>query len=212
MPPKAKPITVVKNFGGRRNTGTPLAVQEWSLWDCDPEDSSGRKPSRGHAYGRTFPWVFDMTEKAYVLEGEATLTPEDPALYGDTVKIGPGDMVTFPRGWKGTWEVHSFLRKHYAFFNGKGLRVDEASDDDDDDDDDDDEHANDVVPDTDKTKPEKQAKGAEKTMDKKPPTASKSANKSANKSTNTSAVKRKNTGGLGADDTKPVTKRGKKKT
>lgn len=81
--------------------------------------------------------------------------------------------MTFPKGWKGRWEVHSFLQKvggilgvqcfamsiifddwalwlivaaacclrlplciakHYAFFDGKGLRVDEASDSEDDDD------------------------------------------------------------------------------
>ena len=67
-----------------------------------------------------------MLEKAYVLEGEATLTADNPALHGaEPVRIGPGDMVTFPKGWKGRWEVHSFVRKRYAFFDAKGLQVDE---------------------------------------------------------------------------------------
>ncbi|KAK3242038.1 hypothetical protein CYMTET_48250 [Cymbomonas tetramitiformis] len=124
MPSKPKSITVVKNFGGRRNTGTPGAVKEWGLWDCDPTKTG--TPSRQHAYGRTFPWLFDVMEKAYVLEGEATLTADDSTLHGDPVRIIPGDMVTFPKGWRGTWEVHSYLKKHYAFFNGQGLRIDEV--------------------------------------------------------------------------------------
>lgn len=35
-------------------------------------------PKQHHAYGAEFPWKFDMTEKAYILEGSATLTPDDP--------------------------------------------------------------------------------------------------------------------------------------
>jgi hypothetical protein len=38
-------------------------------------------------------------------------------------------MVTFPKGWKGTWKIHSFLKKRIAFFDSKGLRVDEDTDD-----------------------------------------------------------------------------------
>ena len=49
--------------------------------------------------------MFDMEEKAYVLEGSATLTADDPAKHGDPVTIGPKDMVTFPKGWKGAWKV-----------------------------------------------------------------------------------------------------------
>mmetsp|Transcript_22255 Transcript_22255/g.57016 ORF Transcript_22255/g.57016 Transcript_22255/m.57016 type:complete len:195 (+) Transcript_22255:150-734(+) len=130
MAPKPRPITVVHNFGGRRCTGIPVSVQDWGLWDCDPTKTGA--PTQKHAFGKEFPWVFDKEEKAYVLEGEATLTPDDPALHGAAVRIVPKDMVTFPKGWRGRWEVHSFLRKHYAFFDGKGLRVDEASDSEDD--------------------------------------------------------------------------------
>ena len=45
--------------------------------------------------------------------------------HGPPVTINPKDMVTFPKGWRGRWKVHSFLRKRYAFFDGKGIRVDE---------------------------------------------------------------------------------------
>lgn len=65
-----------------------------------------------------------------MLEGEATLTADDATKHGPPVRIGAGDMVTFPKGWAGRWEVHSFLKKRYAFFDGEGLRVDEDVDDD----------------------------------------------------------------------------------
>ena len=119
-------IRLVPNFGGRRNPppAMPPSVRTWGAWDCDPTQS-GRQPTQHHAYGATFPWVFDMEEKAYVLQGTATLTADDPEKHGAPVTIAPGDMVTFPKGWRGTWTVHSFLRKVYAFFDREGLRVDE---------------------------------------------------------------------------------------
>jgi uncharacterized cupin superfamily protein len=46
-------------------------------------------PSRQHAYGASFPWTFDKLEKAFILEGEATLTPDEPSLHGEAVRIGP---------------------------------------------------------------------------------------------------------------------------
>eukprot|EP00238_Polyblepharides_amylifera_P005051 CAMPEP_0196593034 /NCGR_PEP_ID=MMETSP1081-20130531/74440_1 /TAXON_ID=36882 /ORGANISM="Pyramimonas amylifera, Strain CCMP720" /LENGTH=142 /DNA_ID=CAMNT_0041916885 /DNA_START=31 /DNA_END=459 /DNA_ORIENTATION=- len=124
---KYKPITVVPKYGGRRcpPPSIPPSLKEWGEWDCDPTKEG--KPSQHHAYGKTFPWVFDMEEKAYVLEGEATLTA-DLDTYGlesVSVRIVPGDMVTFPKGWKGYWEVHSMLRKRYAFFDSQGFQVDE---------------------------------------------------------------------------------------
>lgn len=83
--PKPRPITAVKNFGGRRlaEGEVPSSVKDWALWCCDPT-IEGKKPTRGFAYGKEFPWHFDKEEKAFVLEGEATLTPDDPALHGRT--------------------------------------------------------------------------------------------------------------------------------
>ena len=126
---RCTPITTVPNFGGRRcGADGPTSVKSWAAWDCDPYDKSGRAPTQKHGYGRTFPWHFDMMEKAYVLEGSATLTPDDVALHGAPITISAKDMVSFPKGWRGTWEVHSFLRKKYAFFDGSGIRVDESDD------------------------------------------------------------------------------------
>ena len=101
---KANPIVVVHNFGGRRATGMPSICNDWGVWDCgvssgthccttkrcaraDPEKTG--EPIRHHSYGKTFPWVFDIEEKAYILKGEATLTADDEAKHGPPVKISP---------------------------------------------------------------------------------------------------------------------------
>ena len=134
--PKPRPITVVRNFGGKRlaENAVPTSCVDWSKWECDPSPKfAGRKPTRGFAWGAAFPWHFDKEEKAFVVQGSATLIPDDTAAHGGAVIIGPRDMVTFPRGWKGQWQVDEKIVKYYAFFDGKGLRVDEASDDDDED-------------------------------------------------------------------------------
>ena len=56
-----------------------------------------------------FPWIFPEQEIAYILEGECVITPEG----GKPVTFGKGDLVTFPAGLKGTWEVKAPLHKHY---------------------------------------------------------------------------------------------------
>jgi len=125
-------ITVVPNFGGRRCAAEgPSSVKSWGMWDCDPEGDGTRAPSQKHSYGRSFPWHFDVLEKAYVVEGSATLTADDPLLHGEPVTIKPRDMVSFPKGWRGRWEVHSFLSKRYAFFDHRGIQIDEEEEEDD---------------------------------------------------------------------------------
>ncbi|CEN55836.1 MAG: cupin domain-containing protein [Burkholderiaceae bacterium] len=74
-----------------------LGVSSWSIWDCAPSK---------------FPLDFGMTEKAYVLEGEFTVTPQG----GETVTIKAGDYVEFPKGLKTQWEVIKQLKKHYKHF------------------------------------------------------------------------------------------------
>lgn len=71
-----------------------LGVETWPTWGCDVS---------------TFPWLFDEEETAYVLEGEAVVTPDN----GEPVSFGVGDLVTFPEGLSCTWDVRKFLRKHY---------------------------------------------------------------------------------------------------
>ncbi len=71
-----------------------LGVSSWSIWDCAPSK---------------FPLDFGMTESAYVLEGEFTVTPQG----GEMVTIKAGDFVVFPKGMKSQWEVLKQLKKHY---------------------------------------------------------------------------------------------------
>jgi uncharacterized cupin superfamily protein len=71
-----------------------LDVQKWPTW---------RKENS------VFPWVFPEQEIAYILEGECVFTPES----GKAVTFGKGDLVTFPAGLKGSWEVKQPLYKHY---------------------------------------------------------------------------------------------------
>jgi uncharacterized cupin superfamily protein len=58
-----------------------------------------------------FDWEHDATETCYVLEGEVKVTTSE----GETIAFGAGDLVTFPRGLKCTWEVRKPIRKHYRF-------------------------------------------------------------------------------------------------
>jgi uncharacterized cupin superfamily protein len=58
-----------------------------------------------------FDWEYDATETCYVMEGEVEVTTHE----GEAVEFGAGDLVTFPRGLKCTWDVRKPIRKHYRF-------------------------------------------------------------------------------------------------
>jgi uncharacterized cupin superfamily protein len=36
---------------------------------------------------------------------------------GETIVLGPGDSMTFPIGWRGTWRITQTLRKVYTVFD-----------------------------------------------------------------------------------------------
>lgn len=71
-----------------------LGVSSWPNWSKEVS---------------VFPWTYDQTEVAYVLEGEVVVTPDE----GESVAFGPGDLVTFPAGLSCTWDIRKPLRKHY---------------------------------------------------------------------------------------------------
>jgi uncharacterized cupin superfamily protein len=73
-----------------------LGVAEWPIW--------GKEASE-------FPWGYEDEETCYFLEGEVEVTPDG----GETVKMGKGDLVTFPRGMSCTWRILKDVRKHYQF-------------------------------------------------------------------------------------------------
>jgi len=73
-----------------------LGARTWPIWTKEPS---------------TFPWTYDESETCYFLEGDVVVKPEG----GEPVRIGKGDLVTFPAGMSCTWEVRGAVTKHYRF-------------------------------------------------------------------------------------------------
>jgi uncharacterized cupin superfamily protein len=73
-----------------------LGVKSWPIWTKEPS---------------SFPWTYDQPEICFFLDGEVEVTPDG----GSSVRIGKGDLVTFPAGMKCTWKVIRAVRKHYRF-------------------------------------------------------------------------------------------------
>jgi uncharacterized cupin superfamily protein len=71
-----------------------LGVAQWPIWTKEVSE---------------FPWQYDATETCLFLEGEVTVTPEG----GEPVKMGQGDLVTFPAGMACTWKISKDVKKHY---------------------------------------------------------------------------------------------------
>ena len=66
------------------------------FWRCDPGVSE---------------WNFvDMGEVIHVLSGSMVVTE----VGGEPVTLGPGDVASFPVGWRGTWEITEPLEKFYV--------------------------------------------------------------------------------------------------
>lgn len=73
-----------------------IGIRSWSVWEKEVSE---------------FPWQYQGTEVAYILEGEVVVTPVD----GDAVHFAAGDLVTFPAGLRCIWKIIKPLRKHYSF-------------------------------------------------------------------------------------------------
>lgn len=71
-----------------------MYVDSWPVWSKEVS---------------TFEWTYDTKEMAYILEGEAVVTPVD----GEPVTIKARDLVNFPKGMSCTWEITKPIRKHY---------------------------------------------------------------------------------------------------
>ncbi len=71
-------------------------VRSWPIWT--KEES-------------TFPWTYDAPETCYFLDGEVVVTPDG----GEPVKVGKGNLVTFPAGMSCTWNIQRAVRKYYKF-------------------------------------------------------------------------------------------------
>jgi uncharacterized protein len=73
-----------------------MGVFYWGIWTKEVSE---------------FPWEYDVSETCYFLEGAVEVTPEGE----EPVKMGKGDLVTFPVGMKCTWKITGDVRKHYKF-------------------------------------------------------------------------------------------------
>ena len=73
-----------------------LGVFNWSIWTKEVSE---------------FPWTYDEAETCYFLEGDVMVTPDG----GEPVKMGKGDLVTFPAGMSCTWKITNPVKKHYRF-------------------------------------------------------------------------------------------------
>jgi uncharacterized cupin superfamily protein len=87
-------IRIIRNAG--EGELKKLGVTDWPVWTREASE---------------FPWTYGERETCYFLEGEVEVTPEG----GETVKMGKGDMVTFPKGMSCTWKILKSVRKHYSF-------------------------------------------------------------------------------------------------
>ena len=73
-----------------------MGVWEWPIWEKEASE---------------FPWTYESTELCYFLEGQVIVTPEG----GEPVRMGKGDLVTFPEGMRCTWSIINPVRKHFNF-------------------------------------------------------------------------------------------------
>ncbi len=73
-----------------------LGVRQWPVWTKEVS---------------TFDWTYDEAETCYFLAGDVVVRTPD----GREVRIGAGDLVTFPKGLSCQWQVRSPVRKHYRF-------------------------------------------------------------------------------------------------
>jgi uncharacterized protein len=73
-----------------------LGVAGWPVWTKEASE---------------FSWSYEEPETCYFLEGDVVVTPGG----GVPVRMGKGDLVTFPGGMSCTWKIRKDVRKHYTF-------------------------------------------------------------------------------------------------
>ena len=78
-------------------TGPEGSGQSTGIWQC----------TAGPSY-----WVQEENEFVYIISGSLTVTPDG----GKPATFGAGDSAMFPRGWRGTWDLHETVRKVYVLF------------------------------------------------------------------------------------------------
>ncbi len=59
-----------------------------------------------------FATTYEKTEECFFIEGEVIIETG-----GGSVKIKPGDFVTFSKGLKCVWDIRKKVKKHYSFLD-----------------------------------------------------------------------------------------------
>ena len=90
-------------------TGEPMQTSGVTLWSSadGSQDTGVWQCTAGPSY-----WVQEENEFIYLLSGSLTVTPDG----GKPQTFGAGDSAMFPRGWRGTWDLHETVRKVYVLF------------------------------------------------------------------------------------------------
>jgi uncharacterized protein len=89
---------------------TPMQTHGLTIW-TGPEDSGQSTGIWQCTAGPSY-WVQEENEFIYILSGSLTVTPDG----GKPATFGAGDCAMFPRGWRGTWDLHETVRKVYVLF------------------------------------------------------------------------------------------------
>ena len=89
---------------------TPMQVHGLTMW-TGPEDSGQETGIWQCTAGPSY-WVQEENEFVCILSGSLTVTPDG----GKPATFGAGDCAMFPRGWRGTWDLHETVRKVYVVF------------------------------------------------------------------------------------------------
>ena len=90
--------------------GTPMQTHGLTMW-TGPE-GSGQETGIWQCTAGPSYWVQEENEFIYLLSGSLTVTPDG----GKPATFGAGDSAMFPRGWRGTWDLHETVRKVYVLF------------------------------------------------------------------------------------------------
>jgi uncharacterized protein len=86
----------------------PMQTHGLTIW-TGPEDSGQSTGIWQCTAGPSY-WVQEENEFIYILSGSLTVTPDG----GKPATFGAGDCAMFPRGWRGTWDLHETVRKVYV--------------------------------------------------------------------------------------------------
>jgi uncharacterized cupin superfamily protein len=105
---QAATMTELEDWGALEEaTGPEMQTSGLTFWEEGASSSGVWVCSPGPSR-----WELDTNEFVHIIGGSMTVTADG----GEAVTLKPGDTMMFPRGWKGTWEIHETLRKLYVIF------------------------------------------------------------------------------------------------